>query len=132
MNTTYPRRVPVLATLVALVGASLAGCGGGGLTEEEVIASLEAAGLTVEKLAHPTWTRNQRERVEQKPETVFSLKLTSPAGTHQEVTLLGFDQEWKAEGVAPDGVPGFNVGTWFFVGQISEEFHDAIVAALEQ
>lgn len=125
------RLIATVTVLIGLAGASLIGCGGGGLTEADIVTKLEGTGLQVEKLPRPTWTRNQRERVEQKPEAVFSLKLTDEAGSHQEVTVLGFDAEWKADGVAPDGVPGFAVGTWFFVGQIGQSFRSKIEAAMQ-
>lgn len=125
------RLVAAATVIVVSAGASLIGCGGGGnLSEADVVAKLQATGLKVEKLPRPTWTRSQRERVEQEPESVFSLKLTD-GDQHQEVTLLGFDAEWKAEGVAPDGVPGFAVGKWFFVGEIGQSFREKIEAALQ-
>jgi len=124
------RIVAAVAILAVSIGAGLVGCGGGNLSEADIVAKLEATGLEVEKLPRPTWTRNQRERVEQAPGMVFSLKLTDD-GQHQEVTVLGFDAEWKADGVAPDGVPGFAVGKWFFVGEIGQNFRSKIETALE-
>lgn len=124
------RIVAAITILAVSIGAGLVGCGGGNLSETEIVTRLEVTGLTVEKLPRPTWTRNQRERLEQTPGTVFSLKL-SDGDQHQEVTVLGFDAEWKADGVAPDGVPGFAVGKWFFVGEIGQSFRSKIETALE-
>jgi hypothetical protein len=114
------------------VCAGVAGCGSSGLSEADVISKMEASGLSVEKLPEPVWTRKQRERVEARPETILSVRVTDEAGLSKVLTLLGFDAEWKASRVGPAGVPGFAVKNWFFVGTgIGQEIRTEIETALQ-
>jgi hypothetical protein len=41
------------------------------------------------------------------------------AGHSQKMTLVGFDRDWKADHAKQEGVPGFVVRNWFFVGVVT-------------
>ena len=97
---------------------ALAGCSNN-LSESEVLSKLQAAGLTVERLKDNLLTRKQRQRIENDPETVFSVRVTDAAGNTQTMTLVGFDRDWKAERARDEGVPGFVVRNWFFAGTVT-------------
>lgn len=115
---------------VTVICAGLVGCGSSNLSEADVISKLQASGLSVEKLPQPVWSSKQRERVEARPETIFSVRV-SHADQSQVLTCLGFDAEWKASRVGPTGVPGFIVGKWFFVGSgIGPEIKTKVETAL--
>ena len=69
-----PHAVKVLLC-VAVACAALAGCSNG-LSEGDVVSKLEAAGLTIEKLNDNLLTQRQRQRIENDPETVLSVRIS--------------------------------------------------------
>ena len=116
---------------VTLVCGTLVGCGQN-LSESDVLSKLEAAGLTVERLDERLLTRAQRQRIESQPETIFSVRVSDASGNSQSMTLVEFDKDWKAVSAIEEGVPGFVVRNWLFVGVVtSEQIHSQIVTALE-
>jgi hypothetical protein len=121
-------------TLVSLilVCGGLVGCGGGGLTEADVLSRLEAAGLTVERLDENLLTNAQRQRIEHPMETVYSVQVSDGEGNGQAMTFIQFDRDFMAESAGYEGVPGFQVRNWYFAGVVqSPEIRSAIEAALQ-
>ena len=120
-------------TLMCLILAcgGLVGCSGGGLTETEVLSRLEAAGLTVERLDESLLTNAQRQRIEHPMENVYSVQVSDAEGHSQTMTFIQFDKDFMAESAGYEGVPGFQVGNWYFAGVVqSPEIRTAIEAAL--
>ena len=114
----------------ALVCGALASCSNN-LSETEVLSKLQAAGLTVERLDESLLTNQQRQRIESEPETIFAVQISDAAGNSQTMTLVGFDQDWKAQHAKQEGVPGFVVRNWFFVGVVTApQIQSQIEAAL--
>ena len=112
-----------------LVFGALAGCTSN-LSEKEVLSQLEAAGLKVERLNESLLTVKQRQRIESEPETVFSVRVSDAAGQSQSMTLVQFDKDWKATHAKNEGIPGFVVRNWFFVGIVNQQMQTQIEAAL--
>jgi hypothetical protein len=102
---------------VTVACAALAGCSNG-LSESDVLSKLEASGLTIEKLNDNLLTQRQRQRIENDPETVLSVRISDAEGHSQTLTLVGFAHDWQADHAKDEGVPGFVVRNWFFVGVV--------------
>lgn len=108
-----------------------AGCSNN-LSEEDVLTKLEAAGLTLERLNESLLTNAQRQRIENDPEIVISVRITDVNGRSQTMTLVGFDHDWKADHAKYEGVPGFVVRNWLFAGVVSvPEIQSKIESALQ-
>jgi hypothetical protein len=103
---------------VTVACAALAGCSNG-LSESDVLSKLEASGLTIEKLNDNLLTQRQRQRIESQPETILSVRVSDAAGQTQTLTLVGFERDWQAEHAKDEGVPGFVVRNWLFVGVVT-------------
>jgi outer membrane murein-binding lipoprotein Lpp len=122
-----------MTALLCLIVACcvLAGCSNN-LSEDEVVSKLEAAGLTMERLNESLLTYAQRQRIENDPETVISVRITDADGRSQTLTLVGFDLDWKADNAKYEGVPGFVVRNWLFAGVVSvPEIQKQIESALK-
>jgi hypothetical protein len=98
--------------------AALAGCSNG-LSESDVLSKLEASGLTIERLNDNLLTQRQRQRIENDPETVLSVNISDAEGHSQTLTLVGFEHDWQADHAKDEGVPGFVVRNWLFVGVVT-------------
>jgi hypothetical protein len=123
---------PKALVCLILICGGLVGCGGGGLTEAEVLSRLEAAGLTVERLDDSLLTNAQRQRIEHPMEIVFSVQVSDGEGHSQQMTFIQFGRDFMAESAGYEGVPGFQVGNWYFAGVVqSPEIRSAIEAALQ-
>jgi hypothetical protein len=110
---------------------ALAGCANKNLSEDDVLSQLRAAGLTVERLEENLITYEQLQRIEAETVTVFSVHVSDAAGQGKSITLVQFDRDWKAAAVGDEGVPGFAVRNWFFVGAgINQQLRTQIEAAL--
>jgi len=130
------RRCFILRFVEALLCVTLAccvltGCSNN-LSESDVLSKLKEAGLTVERLDESLLSYAQRQRIESDPETVFSVRVSDAAGHSQNMTLVGFDHDWKAENALKEGVPGFAVRNWLFAGVVSApEIQKQIISALQ-
>ena len=125
-----PRALGALLFATLACGA-LAGCSNNNLSESELLSKLEAAGLTVERLSESLLTNKQRQRIESTPETIISVRVSDAEGHSQKMALVGFDRDWKADHAKEEGVPGFVVRNWFFVGKVtSPEIVSQIEGAL--
>lgn len=103
---------------VAVASTTLAGCSNN-LSEDEVLSKLEASGLSIERLDENLLTNKQRQRIESQPETVLSVRISDADGRSQTLTLVGFERDWQAEHAKDEGVPGFVLRNWFFVGVVT-------------
>jgi hypothetical protein len=119
-----------MALLCTLVCGGLVGCGSANLSEADLMTQLGASGLNVERLAEPTITSKQRDRLGAEPQTMFSIRVTDGSGSSQSMTLVQFDKDWKASAVGDEGVPGFAIQNWYFVGTVSQNIRNQIQAAL--
>ena len=119
-----------LGVALMLIGGALTGCSGG-LSESDVFAKLEAAGLTVEKLSENLLTNRQRQRIENPMETVLPVKVSDSNGNSQKMTIIWFDKAFMAESAKYEGVPGFVVGNIFFAGIPNPQIEAQIEAALQ-
>ena len=130
------RRCFILPFVEALLFVTLAccvltGCSNN-LSESDVLSKLEAAGLTVERLDESLLTYAQRQRIESEPETIFSVNVSDAAGHSQNMTLVSFSHDWKAQNALSEGVPGFSVRNWLFAGVVSApEIQEQIIRALQ-
>jgi hypothetical protein len=120
-----------MALLCVAVSWGGLGCSNA-LSESEVLSKLQAAGLTIERLDESLLTKQQRQRIEAQPETVFSVHVSDAEGHRQTMTFVGFERDWQAEHAKDEGVPGFVVHNWFFVGpvlvpQIQSQIEDALL-----
>ena len=61
---------------------------------------------------------------------MLSVRVSDSSGTRQAMTLVRFDKEWKARAALEEGVHGFAVHNWFFVGVVSSGIRHQIEAAL--
>ena len=124
-----PRLLGVLLGATLACGA-LGGCSNN-LSESDVLSKLQEAGLTIERLDQSLLTSQQRQRIESEPHTIFSVRVSDPEGHSQTMTLVGFDRDWKADHAKDEGVPGFVVRNWFFVGVVTApQIQSRIEAAL--
>jgi hypothetical protein len=126
------RSAPAVVMVIlgaTLISAALTGCGGG-LSENDVLSKLEAAGLTVERLDESLLTTKQRQRIENPMETVLSVKISDAAGNSQKMTIIGFKKDFMATSAGYEGVPGFAVRNCFFAGIPNAQIQTQIEAAL--
>jgi hypothetical protein len=72
--------------------------------------SLEAGGV---------WPDDREAERESQPETILSVRVSDAAGQTQTLTLVGFERDWQAEHAKDEGVPGFVVRNWLFVGVVT-------------
>lgn len=111
---------------------ALVGCGGGALSETDVLSQLEAAGLTVERLDESLLTNAQRQRIENPMESVSSVRVSDREGNSQTMTFIQFSKDFMAQSAAYEGVPGFAIRNWYFAGVVkSPEIRSAIETALQ-
>ncbi len=61
---------------------------------------------------------------------MFSVRVSDASGSTQSMTLVQFDKDWKAKAVGDEGVNGFVIKNWFFVGTVSQNIRSQIEAAL--
>lgn len=127
----HPGRKFALGVLcIALACTALLGCEGATMSEGEMMTQLEASGLHIERLPELTITAKQRARLGTEPETMFSIRVSDESGSTQSMTLIQFDKDWKANAVGEEGVNGFAIKNWFFVGVISQNIRNQIHEAL--
>ena len=99
----------------ALLFGGFAGCGNTNLSE---------------KLRESLLTSKQRQRIESEPEAILSVRVSDADGHGQSMALVQFDKDWKAQHAKDEGIPGFVVRNWLFVGNINQQLIDQIKVAL--
>ena len=128
------RRSPLGAAKILLCAMLMcgvvAGCGSKNFSEADLLARLQAAGVTVERLQETLITSKQIQRIESEHVGMFSARVSNAAGHNQVMTLIQFDKDWKAAAVGEEGVVGFAVRNWYFVGGTDRELRTQIEGAL--
>jgi hypothetical protein len=120
--------LPIVAVVAALLPILAACSSEPTLSQEQVLARIEGAGMQIQPFDRVEVSDRQLQRLGVETDVMHTFRISDGQGNSEVVTLVRYPGSKQAERV--DDINGFAARNVFFVGTISTYFREKIVSAL--